>query len=90
MEQAGADPTLLTKDGESALHIGSKYGHIACVELLLAYGADASTKDLSGKTAIDVASARRALHGGPLHEGLSHGVRSTKGVADPFILTCAQ
>ena len=55
LEQAGANPSVQTKDGETSLHIASKYGHTACVDLLLAYGAAPAIKDVGGKTPSDVA-----------------------------------
>jgi ankyrin repeat protein len=52
---AGADVNAKSKDGWTALHIGSKSGPVAIVELLLESGADPSIKASDGKTAYDVA-----------------------------------
>ena len=39
-------------DGETALHVSSKNGHIQCITLLLQYGLDINTKDNEGNSSL--------------------------------------
>lgn len=53
---AGADPNYIHPDkGNTALHVAALSNQATQVELLLVYGSDPGTVDVSGKTAADVA-----------------------------------
>ena len=56
-----ADPNIVPKDetGWAALMAASDVGHTETVQAPLAGGADPTLKDKSGRTAIDLAKAKR-------------------------------
>ena len=56
----GADPNLVPANGTSALQKAVNNEVPEMVELLLAHGADAGHRDKKGRTALDVARAKRA------------------------------
>lgn len=45
-------PSVILQDGETTLHLASKQGHVAVVELLLAAGADVDAKSEVGGTTV--------------------------------------
>ena len=52
---------LQDKDGMTALHIGSKNGHLEIAKILIETGADTRIMDARGRTAADVARAHGPL-----------------------------
>ena len=51
----GMDINTVSYDGQTVLHIVSKYGFIGCLAALLAEGVDVSIRDRWGRTALQVA-----------------------------------
>ena len=60
----GADANAKTTDGWTSLHMASKEGNIAVVELLLGKGADVNMKTTGGWTPLHFASQERSYHCG--------------------------
>lgn len=53
--KAGASPNVINKRDESPLHLASKSGSEVAVKILLDHRAEASIRDMNGKTALDYA-----------------------------------
>ena len=45
----GADKEATNKDGETALHIGARFGRAGAVSVLLEYGANTEARDNDGR-----------------------------------------
>ena len=52
---AGAEVNAVDKDGDTPLHLASRYGREVVVGALLAAGAEVNAVDNNGKTPLDVA-----------------------------------
>ena len=56
--EAGADPNLADKDGQTPLYGASQYGHAEVVKLLLDAGSDPNLANKDGQTPLSIAVAR--------------------------------
>jgi ankyrin repeat protein len=55
----GAEVNALDSwDNTTALIAASRYGYLACVEVLLAHGANVDIQDKNGKNALQIAESR--------------------------------
>ena len=52
-----ANLDAVDSNGDSAMHDAARFGHVSCVQALVNAGANKSTKNNSGQSARDVASA---------------------------------
>jgi hypothetical protein len=81
----GADPHLRDRNGNAALHLACKSGHVPCVEILLAMGANVDARNYSGLSAISEARKANILpEGAERIQQCLNLVREAGGVDDPL------